>query len=365
MKKKVSFVVVLILLLSVLSPSTAMVADAQENIEGKIESEIIENLESDLTVKSPRVTADVSEADNTINIEVTDKDKKATIEINGDISNLESLEENIIINVETKNNDVDYSISFSSIEDKNRMNEAIATDDQLLQSLSSEITNEKDVMGTVTDDELLENEFPEENTNYEIESPISVLQTERVIDDMPVIDTEEGLAESDIVLTNLETRKASSFLVEDGMPSAIPLIAGFAIAVGGSAAAALIKTGAAIIVGGALGFVVSSVKTKTKKKNYNHYAAVMSKGKLVAFKGLRYSLASSRLRLGGEVWSTSKSNALKVAKGASPLGKATSMELHRKKGTWRFHHFHPAIRKVNGKYTYRGTHSFFGTGVYG
>lgn len=212
MKKKVSFVVVLILLLSVLSPSTAMVADAQENIEGKIESEIIENLESDLTVKSPRVTADVSEADNTINIEVTDKDKKATIEINGDISNLESLEENIIINVETKNNDVDYSISFSSIEDKNRMNEAIATDDQLLQSLSSEITNEKDVMGTVTDDELLENEFPEENTNYEIESPISVLQTERVIDDMPVIDTEEGLAESDIVLTNLETGKEKTLI---------------------------------------------------------------------------------------------------------------------------------------------------------
>ncbi|MEG0078538.1 MULTISPECIES: hypothetical protein [Enterococcus] len=66
MKKKVSFVVVLTLLLSVLSPSTAMVADAQENIEGKIENEIIENLESDLNVNSPRVTADVSEVDNTL-----------------------------------------------------------------------------------------------------------------------------------------------------------------------------------------------------------------------------------------------------------------------------------------------------------
>lgn len=364
MKKKIVLGVVTGVLLSVVTPSMSMAVYAEENsFENRIENEIEEKLSSDVTVNSAEVQATV-DGDN-INIEVTDGDKKAVVDIDGEMSNLNTMDDNIQVSVETNDEAADYSVSFGSLEEKKKMDQAIATDNNLLEQIEKEIPEENQIINSVTDDELVETEVSEDNTANDMEYSEIQLATESVINEMPIITTEEELAESDVVLTNLNTGEESSFSVSDGMPSAIPLIAGFAIAVSGGAAASLIKMGAAIVIGGALGFVVSHTKNKSKRKNYSHYAAKMAKGKLVAYKGLSYSAAASRLRSGGEIWSTSKSNALKVSKGASPLKKSTGSELHRKKGQWRFHHFHPAIRKVHGKYKYRGTHSFYGTGVYG
>lgn len=364
MKKRIVFGIVTVLVLSVVTPSASMVVYAEDNsLENRIENEIKENLISDVSVDSPEVNADLD--GDTVIVEVTDGDRKATLEVDGDMSNLSSVEENIQVAVETAEESADYSISFSSIEDKQKMDHAIESDEVMLSEIEKQIPDENQIVNEISSDELIETESSEENAQNDVEYPEMQLATENVIDSMPVITTEEELAESDIVLTDLETGEGTSFSVSDGMPSAIPLIAGFAISVAGGLAASLIKTGAAIVVGGVLGFVVSNAKNKSKRKNYAHYAAKMAKGKLVAYKGLSYSAASSRLRSGGEIWSSSKANALKVTKGASPLKKSTGSELHRKRGQWRFHHFHPAIRKVHGKYKYRGTHSFYGTGVYG
>lgn len=364
MKKNIVLGVVTGVLLSVFTPSLSMVVHAEENsLENRLENEIEEKLSSDVNVDSADVQATV-DGDN-INIDVVDGEKKAHVEIDGEMSNLNSIEENIQVSVEAEGESTAYSVSFGTIDDKKRMDQAIASDDLLLKQIEQQIPEENQVVSAITNDELAETEISEENTVEDMEYPEVQLATEDVIDDMPIITTEEELAESDVVLTNLDTGEETSFSVSDGMPSAIPLIAGFAIAVSGGAAASLIKMGAAIVIGGALGFVVSHAKNKSKRKNYSHYAAKMAKGKLVAYKGLSYSAAASRLRSGGEIWSSSKANALKVSKGASPLKKSTGSELHRKRGQWRFHHFHPAIRKVHGKYKYRGTHSFYGTGVYG
>lgn len=348
---------------SVVTPALTMIVYAEENsFESILENEIETLLNEDINIEDPSVNAETI-GDNLI-IEIVDGDNQAVIEINGDISDLTSTGDNIQVEIETDSEIANYSVTFASLEDKEKMDLAIQADEVLLDEMENQILSENEVEKLFDENELIETETSEENNDI-IEFPTVQLETQKLIDAMPVITTEEELAASDIILTDIASGENISFSVVDGSPSSLALLVGFAITVTGATAASLIKTGAAIVVGGALGFVVTYAKNKTSKKNYSHYAAKMVSGKLVAYKGLKYKAAATLLSAGTDIWSTSKDNALKVSKAASPLGKSTSSELHRKSKTWRFHHFHPAIKKVDGKYKFRGSHSFYGTGVYG
>ncbi|HLS23656.1 MAG TPA: SAR2788 family putative toxin [Pseudogracilibacillus sp.] len=134
---------------------------------------------------------------------------------------------------------------------------------------------------------------------------------------------------------------------------AIPL----GIAISASLFSALAKTAAVIVVAGAAYIVASEaipkVNKNKKKKQYNHFAAVISKsnGKLYIGKGLSTSAAITRAKKSQDVWSVSKTQAKAVAKGANPHGTPFHEIDKDKKG--KYYHWHPYRKKPN-------MHSFYG-----
>ncbi|MFJ7511863.1 hypothetical protein [Peribacillus simplex] len=107
---------------------------------------------------------------------------------------------------------------------------------------------------------------------------------------------------------------------------------------------------------GALWVAGKVANDNTKNKRYVHYEAMRtsnSKGLWVG-PGRSKSKAISRLKSGLDTWSIGSSNALSIAKGASPTGRYRFDSAHTAgKGKRTFAHYHP--------HEY-GTHSFYGGG---
>ena len=369
MKKKLIKFIATGVLLANFVPSLSSVALAEEatnSLVDRIETDLTEQFESEVLIDNPEVNVEWEGSE--VKVEVEDETISATLEVSGDISMIDNTDQNTVVSIETEDESKNYSISFGTIEDKEKMDKAIANDWAMMEEDMAQVPDINSPELAVTEEEEAElNEevisSPEDTSIMEY--PEVELEMEKVIDEIPMITTEEELLNSNIVLKDLDTGEMTEVSLNDGSPSVLPLIAGFALSLTGSLAASLIKTGAAVAVGTAIGFVVVHTQNKKKKKNYSIYAAKSTTNGLVCYMPLSFNAAVSRLMRGGEVWSTTSRDALMVAKGASPIHKSTSAELHRKSKTWRFHHYHPAIGKKNGKYVYRGTHSFYGTGVYG
>lgn len=181
-------------------------------------------------------------------------------------------------------------------------------------------------------------------------------------------DEEGNLDEYEITITHLESDRIAFTYVDSetgdvhtydstkvtaSIAPAIPL----GIAISASLFSALAKTAAVIIVGGAAYLVASEaipkVNKNKKKKQYNHFAAVISKSnkKLYIGKGLSRSAAIKRAKSSKDVWSVSKNQAKAVAQGANKNGKPIHEIDKNKKG--KYYHWHPYKRTPK-------MHSFYG-----
>ncbi len=154
--------------------------------------------------------------------------------------------------------------------------------------------------------------------------------------------------------TDKETGKIEiydSTLARASIAPAIPI----GIAITSAAFKALIDTASLIIVSGAAYIVatkaIPKVNKNKKKKQYNHFAATLHKGKLYIGKGLTKKKAIVRAKKSKNVWSTSKNQAKLVAAGANKSGKPIHEIDKNKKG--KYYHWHPYKRTPK-------MHSFYG-----
>lgn len=159
--------------------------------------------------------------------------------------------------------------------------------------------------------------------------------------------------------TNVETGQAYYYDSTIATPSfafAIP----WGISLSAKAISALYAVGAVAILGG-IAYIEVNNFIKNEKKKYNHYIAVITNDKLHIGGGLSKSKATSRLKSKKNTWSTSKSNAQSLAKGASPIGKVTAPEVSKGKNmVW---HYHPVTGyDKNGKsIRMEKSHAFYGS----
>ncbi|MDQ0163271.1 hypothetical protein [Aeribacillus alveayuensis] len=99
---------------------------------------------------------------------------------------------------------------------------------------------------------------------------------------------------------------------------------------------------------------------KKRNKTYSYYMAIRESNGLFIGNGLSRSAAISRLKIGGDTWSTSKSNAQSIAKAASPIGKVVGAEID-KYGKGKHYHYHPVSRYSQGKSIRMAAHAFYGS----
>jgi hypothetical protein len=184
--------------------------------------------------------------------------------------------------------------------------------------------------------------FDEDGTEYTKEYDILLKHGDEESVKATFVDTETG---EEFHYDSEELSASWAFLIPVG------------INIGRAALTALFAAGAAVTVGGVA--YISYKEFKKKKKTYDHYAAHVQKGKTDLFigHGLSRKQAVSRLKSEKDTWSNTKTRAQSITKSASPIGKIVGAEEHRK---GKHYHYHPAKKKVNGKYTRLDCHAFYG-----
>ncbi len=165
-----------------------------------------------------------------------------------------------------------------------------------------------------------------------------------------------SLNEDEVIFTyfDQETGELHTYDSTKVTASIVPAIP-IGIAISASLFSALAHTSAVIIVGGAAYLVateaIPKVNKNKKKKQYNHFRATLSGGKLYIGKGLSRSNAIKRAKKSKDVWSVSKAQAKAVAQGANKNGKPIHEIDKNKKG--KYYHWHPYKRTPK-------MHSFYG-----
>lgn len=129
------------------------------------------------------------------------------------------------------------------------------------------------------------------------------------------------------------------------------------IAIGEALLAHLISIGLAVTISGVTYIAYSEFKKR--KRTYSHYMAIRKDKGLFIGNGLKRSAAVSRLKKGGDTWSTSKNNAKSIAKDASPIKKIVGPEID-KKGKGKHYHYHPISGYKHGKGVRMKAHAFYG-----
>ncbi|WP_394514284.1 SAR2788 family putative toxin [Priestia aryabhattai] len=132
------------------------------------------------------------------------------------------------------------------------------------------------------------------------------------------------------------------------------------VAIGEALLSHLISIGLATVISGVTYLAISEFMKRPK--SYNHYMAYIDKkGKFWVGNGISKAKAISRLKSKQNTWSTSKSNAQTVAKGASPISKAVGPEID-KYGSGKLYHYHPVTGYKNGKsIRLESAHAFYGS----
>lgn len=112
------------------------------------------------------------------------------------------------------------------------------------------------------------------------------------------------------------------------------------------------------LLSGVLWVAGTIANSNTKNKRYVHYEAVMKQDKrgIMVGPGRSKAKAITRIKNGHNCWSIGATNALSIAKAASPTGRYVLDYAHnpRKTGVRTFTHYHP--------YERTGAHPFFGGG---
>lgn len=198
-----------------------------------------------------------------------------------------------------------YSLYFGTLERKDKLNNAIAEERDLLEEIE---------LGVYSEEELQKMGLPAKKI-FEDESTY--------------ITTEEQFAETAIVVTNENTEEEREILLEDGEAS------GF-------------------VIGPGMVLTIFS-RNANYRQFYEHYRAVRTgRVGIVVYSGMTLNTTVNYRKLRGDLWSTAATGAYQVARLAGGLrgGKFQPPIFERKINRGNFPHYHTWNRL--------GGHSFFG-----
>jgi len=302
--------------------------------------------------------------------DVVNQDSK---ELNADIENLNKIEEEtseftkeevqefqeIVYSVEETNDDIEYveeikdELTFEHEEVKENL---IDGNDLVVQVEGANESNEEFIIGfgfEIGDNVI--NVFSEtdlgEYTEYEIE--LKTLTEDSLIANVTNLNTGQ---EVNVDFNDEEFTTSAFWIPALGVVATASMLQLLAISVGATTLIYFAAKGLLSLKAGALWVAGKVANDNSKNKRYVHYEAMRTSNSLGIWVGPGRSKtkAISRLKNGLDTWSIGSSNALSIAKGASPTGRYRYDSAHSAgKGKRTFAHYHP--------YEY-GTHSFYGGG---
>lgn len=302
--------------------------------------------------------------------DVVNQDSK---ELNADIENLNKIEEEtseftkeevqefqkIVYSVEETNDDIEYveeikdELTFEHEEVKENF---IDGNDLVVQVEGANESNEEFIIGfgfEIGDNVI--NVFSEtdlgEYTEYEIE--LNTLTEDSLIANVTNLNTGQ---EVNVDFNDEEFTTSAFWIPALGVVATASMLQLLAISVGATTLIYFAAKGLLSLKAGALWVAGKVANDNSKNKRYVHYEAMRTSNSLGIWVGPGRSKtkAISRLKSGLDTWSIGSSNALSIAKGASPTGRYRYDSAHSAgKGKRTFAHYHP--------YEY-GTHSFYGGG---
>lgn len=152
--------------------------------------------------------------------------------------------------------------------------------------------------------------------------------------------------------TNVETGETYLQESQEGLTASFAPAIPIGISIGSALISHLIAAGTAITIGGATMVLFTKAK---RSKQFEHFKATISNGKLYIGGGVNYTSAVnwSKKGKGYDTWSTSKSAAKKVATGVRNGLKPVGPEIDSNR-SGKFYHYHPYGRSPS-------VHAFYGT----
>ncbi|MFS0891576.1 hypothetical protein [Peribacillus frigoritolerans] len=294
-------------------------------------------------------------------------------ELHGDIEHLNEIEEKsyeftkgdvqefqeLVYSVEETKEDIEYLEEIKEklvFEHEGGEEELIDGNDIIVQIEGTNESNEEFLVGFGFEigDNII-NVFSEtelgEYTKYEIK--LTTLTEDSLEADVTNLNTGEEVS---VDFNNEEFTTSAFWIPALGVVATASMLQLLAVSVGATTLIYLAAQGLLSLKAGALWVAGKVANDNTKNKRYVHYEAMRtsnSKGLWVG-PGRSKSKAISRLKSGLDTWSIGSSNALSIAKGASPTGRYRFDSAHTAgKGKRTFAHYHP--------HEY-GTHSFYGGG---
>ncbi|MBO0471050.1 hypothetical protein JZO66_10885 [Enterococcus sp. DIV0242_7C1] len=333
MKKSVVSLLLVLVCGWISNTAYAVTNDPVANIEKKILTELEKSSDESTTFEN--VDIDLKESELTINAIKQIDDDIEKIEIKQEFQEEVISSDGLQITESTEEGTKEFSIYFGTLEQKNELDKAIAEEKIIMSDIES---------GKYSEEEIQKIELPTKK----------IFENEK-----NHITTEEQLAETPIVVTDEQTQEKKEIAPEDGIASGFAIGPGIRIAV--PVARQLIKIFFAAIVGGLLGLALTIFSVNSNYRQfYDHYRAVRTgRVGIVVYSGMNLNTAVTFMKLNGDLWSTSSTDAFKVARLAGGLrgGKFQQPILEKKIKPGNFPHYHTWNRK--------GGHSFFGVAARG
>lgn len=333
---------------------TPMEAQTQ-HLENEIE-EIYEEKLSGVIEKSFEEVINQDSEDLHEDIEYLNKIEEETSKITKE--DVEEFQE-LIFSIEESVEDIEYvekikdELTFEHEEIKENL---IVDNDMVVQIEGANESNEEFVIGfgfEVGDDVI--NVFSEtvlgEYTEYEI--ILNTLTEDSLIANVKNLNTGE---EASVDFNDEEFTTSAFWIPILGVAVTVSMLDVLVISVGLTTLLYLASKKQLSLQSGALWVSGNVANNNTKNKRYVHYEAKRTSNSVGIWVGPGRSKkkAISRLKSGLDTWSIGSSNALSIAKGASPTGKYRFDKPHTaSKGKRTFSHYHPH------EYS---SHSFYGGG---
>lgn len=302
--------------------------------------------------------------------EVVNQDSE---ELNGFIEDLYMIEDEIseftkqdinefqelVYSVEDTKEDIEYVEEVKEqlfFEHEEIIDAVIEDNDIVVQIKGENETGEEFIVGfgfEIGDDVI--NVFTEidfgEITKYEID--LNTLTEDSLIANVTNLDTGEEVY---VDFNDADFTTSAFWIPALGIYATASMLQLLAISVGVTTLIYLAAQGLLSLKSGALWVAGKVANSNTKNKRYVHYEAMRTSNSIGIWvgPGRTKTKAISRLKNGLDTWSIGSTNALSLAKGASPTGRYRHDNPHSAgKGKRTFAHYHP--------HEY-GTHSFYGGG---
>lgn len=216
----------------------------------------------------------------------------------------------------------------------------------------SEVTLEKDVE-TPNGNGVVSATYNKDKKQFFVTSKETDSNGNVIKEDNYKVLMEKGTSE-EVIAKLVDTKTGKTYDVNTNEFNAsllwfIPIV----VVIGESLLSHLLAIGAALVIAGVTYTAVKQIADQLKRRNYDHYAAIITRGDLYIGNPLDYSSAVQRMRSSNNVWSKSYALAAKVARGAgsnrTPIGPERDKGKSAAEGY--YFHFHT--------YNRSGGHSFY------